>query len=145
MQDSQFAAQKQRAFSRRLKLRKAEQIVLLSLIPLGFIVAVVGGYFWWLDHRERDIANAPLQTGTAVVATMTQVSGKRGYIVNLTFRIKGRIAGLSIIPGDNAAEDEHLIWTKAGDTVSVTYHVGQSGTVYIEDWQAPPHKISLSR
>ncbi len=145
MYESQIAVQKQHAFSRRMKFRMAVQIVLISLLPLALIVAVVGGRIWWFNFQERDAANSPLQTGTAVVTTMTQVNRRQGFRVNLTFRIDGRIAETSVLINTNMEEDERFIWTHVGDTVPVTYRVGKSGAVYIDSWQAPPHKVSLSR
>ena len=139
MQHSETSRQKLRLLLLREWLRIAATIVLALLLPLVLFVVVAGGSAWQLNRRDNDLKNAPLQTGTAPVMQMRSVPDKRGFSVNLTFRVNGQDVS------SNAANDERLIWTKVGDTVPVTYRVGRSGTIYIENWQAPPHKVSLSR
>lgn len=145
MRDSGTVTQKQRDFAMRYKVQTAVKGFFLLLMPLALIAAVVGGRIWRFNFQERDAADSPLQSGTAIVKTVTQVNRRQGFRVSLTFRINGRMAETSVLTNTNMREDERFIWTHVGDTVPVTYRVGKSGEVYIDNWQAPPHKISLLR
>ena len=139
MRTTQTSRQKLRILLLREWLQSAVPAFPTLLLVLGLFAAVIGGGMWRLHLQDNDVKDAPLRTGTALVAEMRSVPDKRGFIIKLTLRINGHDIG------SNAANDERLIWTKVGDTVPVQYRMGKSGTIYIENWQAPPHKVSLSR
>lgn len=103
-------------------------LLLLVLLPLIW-------FSWFqvarMQQRPTDLAGAPLQSGEAVVVEKSFLNRKEALPpLLLTFRIQKRLVTMRVpIP----QEDKWAI-TKVGDTVPVTYRVGKSGTIYIEDW-----------
>ncbi|HZO86791.1 MAG TPA: hypothetical protein VFB38_00525 [Chthonomonadaceae bacterium] len=91
-------------------------------------------------QREKDIADAPLQVGSAVVIwksawfgnSKSALSGFRPPLGSgalfLEFRLNNRSAIL------NTTDEDKWARTKIGDTITVTYRIGKSGDYYIEDW-----------
>jgi hypothetical protein len=110
-------------------------VVVFLLIALAAMVVMPMKWSQWYAQREADIAGAPLQSGYAKVLDKTRQDQKTGAWFTITLRLDGQTASLR----ENESTVDGVRWTRTnvGDTVPVTYRVGRSGSVYIEDWQPP--------
>lgn len=106
-----------------------------AAICMGAIVTVlfVGRFVGMPMFRVMDEAGSPEQSGTAVVVDRLAASGKYTTRWYLSFRVGDRIARVDTMDPEKWAR------THEGDQVPVTYQIGRSGLLYVEDWQPVDH------
>ncbi len=122
----------------RYKLRMAAPYMIFTLIGVLFSTLAVVLTVSRSRQHDADFAKASLQAGTATVSSKTFTYTKAGVFMNFQFVFNGQRVSRQ------TENNERSIFTNTGDTVAITYRVGESGAYDLVDWQAPPRKVSLS-
>jgi hypothetical protein len=110
-----------------------------GIIGILLFTIVVGGFYTTISGRElaraaADLKDSPVQTATTTVqgrtpwnrSTKTNPSNSG---LTLDVRIGNKLAATPAIV------DERTFAVRIGDRIKVTYRVGKSGAIYIDEWQ----------
>ena len=105
--------------------------ILRAFGALAALAAVIG-FLIHLEALRRQARDTPLQYGVAEVQSKgirTSARGVPDQSLYVFFQIKGHTVKALTTDEDKWAR------TLVGATVPVTYHKGQTGLYFIEDWQ----------
>ncbi len=108
--------------------------IVAAIIITGVVYGLVIARPMW---RAADIAGARELTGTALVLDRYAVSLKYGTRYYVSLRV-----GQTVTTTESFAPEK---WEgiEKGDRVTVSYRVGKSGSLYVDDWTPPTRRHAM--